>query len=76
MTGIKHVYILITSVAVSEIVEEMATIASMENFPGMSKESFPQDWFPGSEEVREMYSPLKSLRNFFVMTVNESFDLS
>ena len=65
MTGIKHVYILITSVAVSEIVEEMATIASMENFPGMSKESFPQDWFPGSEEVRGNVLSFKIFKKFF-----------
>ena len=29
----------------------MATVASLQNFPGMCKESFPNDWFPGCEEV-------------------------
>jgi len=29
----------------------MATIASLQNFPGMCKDTFPSDWFPGCEEV-------------------------
>ena len=29
----------------------MATVASLQNFPGMYKDSFPSDWFPGCEEV-------------------------
>ena len=29
----------------------MATVASLQNFPGMCKETFPNDWFPGCEEV-------------------------
>ena len=29
----------------------MATVASLQNFPGMCKETFPGDWFPGCEEV-------------------------
>eukprot|EP00092_Neocalanus_flemingeri_P013359 GFUD01014403.1.p1 GENE.GFUD01014403.1~~GFUD01014403.1.p1 ORF type:complete len:231 (-),score=78.90 GFUD01014403.1:617-1309(-) len=29
----------------------MASIASLQNFPGFSKEAIPQDWCPGAEEV-------------------------
>ena len=29
----------------------MATVASLQNFPGMCKDTFPSDWFPGCEEV-------------------------
>ena len=29
----------------------MASIASLQTFPGFSKEAIPQDWFAGVEEV-------------------------
>jgi len=29
----------------------MATIASLQNFPGYNKDHLPQDWLPGTEEV-------------------------
>merc|ERR1712079_848249 len=38
-------------VSENQNLRNMATVASLQNFPGMCKESFPSDWFPGCEEV-------------------------
>ena len=40
----------------------MATVASLQNFPGMYKDSFPSDWFPGCEEVSSIECCYRKVR--------------
>ena len=44
----------------------MASIASLQNFPGMCKDTFPSDWFPGCEEVNFSRILLSVVMKIFV----------